>query len=150
MPDVWSGNMPKLSLEELMKCWETWMSMNIWMITLNQIRAELNRIKNLCQWCTSVKLKSSPPWLSHDMLKGIRSWNSSYRPARKTEKAEHLVCYKRKRNRVANMIKAAKSNFFDQLDPSTPKVFWKTTKYFIYQTTIPVLKDANGLSVTCR
>ena len=47
------------------------------------------------------------------------------------------------------MIKMAKSNFFNQLDPSTPKVFWKTAKYMTKQrTSISVLKDANGKTVT--
>ena len=49
------------------------------------------------------------------------------------------------------MIKAAKSKFFDQLDPSTPKVFWKTAKYLTKQKTsssIPVLKDSDGQAVT--
>ena len=31
------------------------------------------------------------------------------------------------------MIKAAKSEFFDKLDPSTPKAFWKTAKYLTKQ-----------------
>ena len=47
------------------------------------------------------------------------------------------------------MIKAAKSKIFDQLDPSTPKPFWKTAKYQTKQkTSIPVLKDSDGQAVT--
>ena len=86
-------------------------------------------VMSQCIPTMTVRPKGSPPWLSHDVLKAIRSRNSSYRRAQKTGKAEHLACYKQKRNKVANMIKAAKSKFFDQLDPSTPKAFWKTANY---------------------
>ena len=62
-------------------------------------------VMSRCIPTMSMRLKSSPPWLSHDLLKAIRSQNSSCRRARKTGSAEHLACYKKKRNKVANMIK---------------------------------------------
>ena len=82
-------------------------------------------VMHQCIPTMTVQLKSSPSWLSHDILKAIRSRNNSYRRTQKTGKPEHLACYKQKRNRVANMLKAAKSSFFNQLDPSTPKCFGK-------------------------
>ena len=110
---------------------------------------EFMLVMSQCIPTTSVKLRNCPPWLSYDLLKAIRSRNSSYRLARKTGNADHLACYKKKRNRVANMIKSAKSNFFDQLDPSTPKAFWKTTRYLTKQkSSIPELKDNCGQSIT--
>ena len=95
-----------------------------------------------------LKLKKSPPWLTSDLLRAIRSRNISYRRARKTAKPDHLDCYKKKRNIVANMLKTAKSNFFSQLDPSIPKSFWKIANYFTKQKcSIPVLKSEDGQSI---
>ena len=106
-------------------------------------------VMSQCIPTTTVKLKNHPPWLSHDLLKAIRSRDSSYRRARKTGNAEHLAIYKKKRNKVANMMKSAKTKFFDQLDPSTPKAFWKTTRYLTKQhSSIPLLKDADGRTIT--
>ena len=97
----------------------------------------------------TVKVNRNPPWLTHDLLAAIRSRNILYRRAHKTGKEAHLDCYRKKRNEVANMLKSAKFKFFEQLDPSNPKVFWKTTKYLNSQkSTIPVLKDAHGQPVS--
>ena len=80
-----------------------------------------------CIPTVTVKVNRNPPWLTHDLLLAIRSRNSLYRRARKTGSEAHLDCYKKKRNEVANMLKSAKFKFFELLDPSNPKVFWKTT-----------------------
>ena len=53
-------------------------------------------VMSQCIPTMTVRPKGSPPWLSHDVLKAIRSRNSSYRRAQKTGKAEHLACYKQK------------------------------------------------------
>ena len=56
------------------------------------------------------------------------------------------------------MLKAAKFKFFEQLNPSNPKVFWKTTKYLNNQkSSIPILisrnayasRQVNGCSHSC-
>ena len=53
--------------------------------------------------------------------------------------------YKRKRNQVANELKHAKKNFFDTLNPSNPKLFWKATKIVTKkESRIPVIKSENG------
>lgn len=47
------------------------------------------------------------------------------------------------------MLKRAKLNFFNQLNVSTPKAFWKIANYFTKQkSSIPVLKDADGQMIS--
>ena len=81
-----------------------------------------------------------------DLIRAIRSRNISYRWPQKAGKSNHLECYKKERNTTANMLKAAKSNFFDQLDPSTLKTL---AKYFTKQKcSIPALKNVDGRTVS--
>ena len=43
----------------------------------------------------------------------------------------------------------AKFKFFEQLNPSIPKAFWKTTKYLNNQkSSIPILKDSHGQPIS--
>ena len=46
------------------------------------------------------------------------------------------------------MIRDAKSEFFEGLNPFNPKTFWKLTKYLTKQSTsILVLKDDDGNTI---
>ena len=75
-------------------------------------------VMHQCIPTVTVKTNRNPPWLTHDLLVAIRSRNLLYRRAHKTGKQAHLDCYKKKRNVGANMLKAAKLKFFEQLNPS--------------------------------
>ena len=46
------------------------------------------------------------------------------------------------------MLKTAKLNFFNQLNPSTPKKFRKIAKYFTKKMFIPVLKGVDGQTIS--
>ena len=99
-------------------------------------------IMHQCIPQVTVKVKKNPPWLSSVLLTNIRKKNSLYRRARKSGRFEDVGNYKKQRNLVANMLK---SKFFDRLNPSDPKSFWKTVKTLSKQSiSIPALKDKCG------
>ena len=67
---------------------------------------------------------------------------------KRTRRSVHLLDYKGKRNKVANIIKKAKSKYFKKPYPSNPKTFWKATKYLTKKSfTIPTLLDCDGNAV---
>ena len=85
------------------------------------------------------------PWLNSDIIRSIRHRNRAFKRAKKSGKLEHTEDYKKKQNKVTNLLKSAKLNFFVNLDPSNPKAFWKVTKFLTKQpTTIPILHDEGG------
>ena len=93
-------------------------------------------------------VKSSVPWLNRDITKAMRARNLAFRHVKRTRRSVHLNDYKKKRNKVANMIKDAKLKFFKGLNPSNPKNFWKVAKYLTKQTSsIPILKDCHGQAI---
>ena len=92
--------------------------------------------------------KPNLPWLNHEITKGMHARNLAFRRVKRTGRSNHLNDYKKKCNKVANMIKSAKSKFFMGLNPSNPKGFWKVTKYLTKQTSsIPILKDCDGNAI---
>ena len=102
-------------------------------------------IMHQCIPQVTVKVKKNPPWLSSVLLTNIRKKNSLYRRARKSGRFEDVGNYKKQRNLVANMLKSSKAKFFDRLNPSDPKSFWKTVKTLSKQSiSIPALKDKCG------
>ena len=102
------------------------------------------------QCIPTAKLSAKPnlPWLNHEITKGMRERNLAFRRVKRTGRSNHLNDYKKKRNKVANMIKIAKAKFFMGLNLSNPKSFWKVTKYLTKQTSsIPILKDCDGNAI---
>ena len=89
-----------------------------------------------------------PGFIIKDLTKAMRARNLAFRRMKRTRRSDHLLDYKRKRNKVANMIKKAKSKYFKKLNPSNPKAFWKATKYLTKRSsTIPTLLDCDGNAV---
>ena len=91
--------------------------------------AEFMRVMHQYIPTTNLSAKPNVPWLHKDLTKAMRVRNLAFRRMKRTRRSDHLLDYKRKRNKVANMIKKAKSKYFKKLNPSNPKAFWKATKY---------------------
>ena len=103
------------------------------------------RVMRQCIPTAKLSAKPNLPWLNHEITKGICARNLAFRRVKRSGRSNHLNDYKKKRNKVANMIKSAKAKFFMGLNPSNPKSFWKVTKYLTKQTSsIPILKDHDG------
>ena len=89
--------------------------------------------------------KKNLPWLNRNIIKAIRERNRAFKRAKKSRKSEHMQKYKKQRNMITNMLRSAKLNFFKNLDPSSPKSFWKVAKFLTKQSsTIPILQDDYG------
>ena len=110
--------------------------------------AEFMSIMHQCIPTVNLSAKQNVPWLHKGLTKAMRARNLAFRHMKRTRRSAHLLDYKRKRNKVANMIKKAKSNYFKKFNPSNPKTFWKATKYLTKKSsTIPTLLDCDGNSV---
>ena len=105
-------------------------------------------IMHQCISTAKLLVKSSVPWLNRDITKAMRARNLAFRRVKRTKGSVHLNDYKKKRNKVANMIKDAKLKFFKGLNPSNPKSFWKVVKYLTKQTSsIPILEDCHEQAI---
>ena len=87
-----------------------------------------------CIPTAKLSVKSNVPWINKDVTKAMRARNLSFRRMKRTGGLHHQTDYKKKRNKVANMIKNAKLKYFKRLNPSNPKHFWKVVKYLTKQT----------------
>ena len=67
------------------------------------------------------------PWLSSNIVKHIKKRNTLFQEASKTKDKSQFNKYKRMRNKVVDMIRGAKKNFFRLMTPSN-KQFWKIVK----------------------
>ena len=105
-----------------------------------------DKFMSIMQQCiptTKLFVNSKAPWIN----KAMRARTLSFRRVKRTGRPEHRNDYKKKRNKVANMIKCAKSRYFKRLNPSNPKTFWKLVKCLTKQTSIPILKDSQEKAV---
>ena len=75
------------------------------------------------------------PWLSKSLIQMMKRKNMLFSRAKRSKKVSDFEKYKRIWNRVV-----AKSKFFNSIDPSNPKKFWKVVKYFTKNhSSIPTL-----------
>ena len=106
---------------------------------------EFMQVMRQCIPTTKLLVNSKAPWINKDIIKAMQARNLSFRRVKRTRRSEHRSDYKKKWNKVANMIKSAKLKYFKQLNSSNPKSFWKVVKYLTKQTsTIPILKTIKG------
>ena len=80
------------------------------------------------------------PWLTKQLVQAIRRKNALYKRAKKTG---DFSKYRYHRNKTVNLLRQAKKNFFQNINPKQPKMFWKACK-LMYKTStssIPVLSS---------
>ena len=68
-----------------------------------------------------------PPWLSGS-IRFVRKRNAQFQKAKRSKQTSHHVQYRRLRNRITNMIRTAKRNYFGKLNTFDSKDFWKAFK----------------------
>ena len=84
------------------------------------------------------------PWLSRDILQLIRKCNTLFKKAKRFMKDSHIQQYKRLRNRMVNLMRIKKDEYFRRLSGSTNKEFWKSMKLLNKnRATIPTLERDN-------
>ena len=78
------------------------------------------------------------PWLTKDIKKAIRARDRIFR------RESYSARYRKARNRVVSLLRKAKSDYFQQLNPHDSKSFWKAVKYLNKSPTgIPALVYEN-------
>ena len=90
------------------------------------------------------------PWLSSNIVRHIRRRNDLFQKASRSKDSSHFNKYKKLRNKVVQMIRSAKKNFFHSMTPSS-KQFWKIVKlHNKNQVSIPKLSNDNVHADTDR
>ena len=85
------------------------------------------------------------PWLTKDIKKAIRARDRIFR------RESYSARYRKARNRVVSLLRKAKSDYFQQLNPHDSKSFWKAVKYLNKSPTgIPALVYENVEASTDR
>ena len=97
-------------------------------------------IMNECVPQRALSLRKNLPWLTNDITRLIHQRNSQYQKAKKSNDPSQFALYKTLRNKVVEMLRSAKMNYFNSLSPSNSKHFWKSVKLLKKQPTqIPSL-----------
>ena len=68
------------------------------------------------------------PWLNKSISQSIRRKNATFKRAKNTNSPRLWMHYKCIRNRVSSQLCLAKKKFFNSLNLSNPKSFWKSVK----------------------
>ena len=80
------------------------------------------------------------PWITKSIVRLIRKRNALFLRAKKSNKPEALFKFKKLRNKVVRMLRDSKTSYFENLNTSNNKQFWRAVKYLNrQQSTIPVL-----------
>ena len=83
------------------------------------------------------------PWLSKNLLRAMRKRNHLYKRAKRSGAPVHMRKYRALRNKVVTMLHTDKKLFFNNLNATNNKQFWKTMKYLRKeQSSVPVLSHA--------
>ena len=99
----------------------------------------------------TLKPQKSVPWVTNDIVKLIRDRNICYQRAKRSSDPSQLALYKTLRNKVVDMLRSAKRDFFNSLLPSNSKQFWKVVKLVNKQhTQIPSLYFEQSEATTHR
>ena len=86
--------------------------------------------------------KTNLPWLTSDLKRLMKVRDTAYKRAKRTCLSSHC---KKKRNKVANLLKRSKAKFFFRANLSDAKSFWKTVKVVLKkESQIPFLMSTNG------
>ena len=67
-------------------------------------------------------------WLNKKIIQLIRRRNALFKRAKSQNDLLELPRYKRLRDTAVRAIRSAKKKFFDEIDPSNTKQFWKTVR----------------------
>ena len=73
----------------------------------------------------------------------MRARNLAYKKAKRSGNIRDWNIYKKKRTALANRLKQAKGRFFNNMDPSNSKIFWKTAK--VVTRRIPEYHNSNPI-----
>jgi len=88
------------------------------------------------------------PWMTRNLTRAMRKRNHLFRCAKKSGSTSVLKQYKDERNKIVWELRRAKRGYFQKLNPSNPKQFWKTVKLMNKtNTSIPVL-ERSGITAT--
>lgn len=94
----------------------------------NDINVSMDIMKE-CIPRRSLSTNHNLPWLSKCLIQLMRKRNMLFSRAKRTNKKFDFEKYKRTQNRVVSQLRLANSKFFNSIDPSNPKKFWKAVKY---------------------
>ncbi len=83
------------------------------------------------------------PWLRKNTKNAMRKRDTIFKESGYSAK------YRSARNRVTNMLRRAKADYFKPLNPRDSKKFWKAVKYLNkQQSTIPTLQQGELIATT--
>ena len=90
--------------------------------------------------------KNNKPWLTKKIVQAMKRRNMYYKRAKLSL---NFTKYKCQRNKVTSMLKEAKRNFFERINPHHPKEFWKACKMLSGSpTSIPTLQTSSDTAQT--
>lgn len=98
-----------------------------------------------------LKKRRNLPWLTKNIVRHMRKRNAMFQRAKRTKDPSLLGRYKKMRNKVLNMLRSAKQNYFNSLSTAKNKQFWKIVKLVSgQQSLVPTLSQDNTQATTDR
>ena len=88
------------------------------------------------------------PWISTSILKAIKKRNNLYSEHKRTGSPNKLEQYKLYRNRVVSLLRSAKRAYFENLNTTDAKKFWRAMKFLSNQKSLIPSLQVNDKSAT--
>ena len=90
--------------------------------------------------------KRNFPWLNKSLVQLMRKRNDLFQKAKRSSDPISKNQYRHVRNRITCQLRLAKQKYFQNLNPSDAKRFWKTIKVLNKQNTHGGSLTNNGIS----
>jgi len=90
--------------------------------------------------------KRNLPWLNKSLVQSMRRRNALFQKAKRSSNPIFKNQYRRARNRITAQLRHAKQKYFQNLNPSDVKHFWKTIKILNKQNAHGGSLTHNGIS----
>ena len=120
-------------------------------ISAEQWTKRFLHIMEECIPSITIKRRKNLPWLNTNIVRHMRMRNKMFQKAKRSHKQQHLLQFKKLRNKVVTMLRQEKIKYFNSLSGADNKSFWKTMKCLNKkEDTIPSLQEGNIQAINAK
>ena len=97
----------------------------------------------------TLRKQNNVPWLNSNTVRYIRLRNNVFQSAKRSGKSKDFAKFKKLRNRVVQMMRSSKKEYFKKINLADKKSFWKAIKFLSKkQISIPELHHQGQFAKT--
>ena len=104
-------------------------------------------IMHLCIPQQTLRKKKNLPWITKSILNLMKKRNAAFKVAKRSHDPRAAAKYRHLRNKVIKVMREARKDYLQKLNPLNTRQFWKTIKYLKKeQSTLPTLQHEHAFA----